>query len=230
MTEDVVHRFFLEALDSTTECPDVRSGFAVTGKELSELCALLDADPLEIDARFYYLEADVVARLTQRFAIAFEPEEREVRLVPWNEHDALPYEVHTNRELALMLRGTKPLATFSERYPPNPDVEDIPERLFDPFVATGRFIKREYVIPSNRLGFVAVPGVQGVRCVLYALIGQEWRIDALILLEDAAYRSGWTETAVRLEGALLGYESWQNDAYIEQIWRPWRARMASDGY
>ena len=42
-----------------------------------------------------------------------------------------------------------------------------------------------------------------------------WRIDAFILLDHAAARSGWNETATRLEGALLGYEHWQTEEFLK---------------
>lgn len=57
--------------------------------------------------------------------------------------DSFPYEVHTNRELTLMLSGTKPLAVFAEPYPD--DVSFFAEDAFDSFVKQGRFVKREYV-------------------------------------------------------------------------------------
>jgi hypothetical protein len=42
--------------------------------------------------------------------------------------------------------------------------------------------------------------------VFYALPGQEWRIEALILLLKTAEVTGWNEGFERMERSLLGYE------------------------
>lgn len=50
---------------------------------------------------------------------------------------AVPYLIHTNRELKFMLERGKPLSHFSDWYPPEPDEEVIPREAFAPYVATG---------------------------------------------------------------------------------------------
>ena len=42
----------------------------------------------------------------------------------------------------------------------------------------------------------------------------------MTLLMDNAAKSGWSEGLERMQGSLLGYEDWQNDIYIEKIFRP----------
>jgi hypothetical protein len=77
----------------------------------------------------------------------------------------------------------------------------------------------------------------GIRRVLYALPGEEWRIDAYLLLWKTAEKSGWNERFARLEGTLLGYEDWQNDYHIEHFFRKgngagpiaWSMRVISRG-
>ena len=108
-----------------------------------------------------------------------------MRLRPWHPLDDLPYKIHTGRELALMLAGSKPLAYFTGQYPPAPDVEEIPERLFDPFVEKGRFVKREYVMLAGYCGPALQRAGLRMRIVMYALPHQEWRIDAMTLLMTA---------------------------------------------
>jgi hypothetical protein len=54
----------------------------------------------------------------------------------------------------------------------------------------------------------------------FVLPRQEWRIDAMILLMDSAAKCGWSEGFERVQGSLLGYENWQNDIFIEKIYRP----------
>jgi hypothetical protein len=211
----------LEAIDPTTGCPTSEVRFVVAEPDVADLCEIVGVQPSDLDA-FCDLEPEEFMRLTRRFGIVFDADPNSVRLRPWHLLDDLPYRVHTGCELALMLAGTKPLAIFSDRYPAKPETEDIPERFFDPHVATGRLVKREYVEPAEMLSFSVVPGIRGIRHVLYALPGHEWRMDAFILLHDAASRSGWSEALERLEGALLGYESWQINVFIEQIYRPSR--------
>jgi len=53
-----------------------------------------------------------------------------------------------------------------------------------------------------------------VRVLLYALAAEAWRIDAFILLSEAAARHGWHDALTRMQGALLGYAHWQNEAYL----------------
>ena len=119
-----------------------------------------------------------------------------------------------------MLEGKKPLASFSGQYPPSPHVEEIPERLFDPYVEEGRFVKREYVMFADNCGPLLRSKGLCMRIVMYALADQEWRIDAMLLLLNTAVKSGWSEGFERMQGSLLGYEDWQNDIFIERIFRP----------
>jgi len=59
-----------------------------------------------------------------------------------------------------------------------------------------------------------------VRRVLYALPGNEWRIDAMILAcQVAASLRKWDEGLERVIGKLLGYEDRQIDAFIKKVLR-----------
>lgn len=168
-------RFVLETLDYATECPIEEVPFEVD--DIGELCTIIDAKVSEIVRFSYDLDPQVVGRLKARFKIAIDSGNRIGRLRGWHPLDDLPYKVHTNRELALMLKGSKPLAYFSGQYPDHPEVEEIPERLFDKHVAAGWFVKREYVVPiGNREAVVPTDGgeVLGTRHVMYALPGNEW--------------------------------------------------------
>lgn len=109
---------------------------------------------------------------------------------------------HTGRELLMMLQGTKPFAAFVDTVPATePDV--IPEKLFEPYVKTGRFIKREtleYSIgPNGR--------VIHIRRVMYAMPGQTWRFDAYVSLWAQAKKHGWNDDFEKLEGFLYGYNT-----------------------
>jgi hypothetical protein len=118
----------------------------------------------------------------------------------------LPYLVHTNRELGLMLRGTKPLAYFMDIVGHEPDLCIRYWRMFDRHVAEGRLIGRELI--------KAVPDLPELRSrsLFYALPGHEWRIDAMLMLLDEP--GAWSDDRERRFGELLGYEEWQNDYWL----------------
>lgn len=118
----------------------------------------------------------------------------------------LPYLVHTNKELGLMLRGLKPLARFCEAEGWFPDVLLRYFRMFDRHVAYGRFVRRdEFVVGADmRLHYV-----------YFALPGEVWRIEAMI--ELMARPGNWTLAREREEGVLLGYTPEQNDHWIRLL-------------
>src|SRR5260370_24075614 len=98
-----------------------------------------------------------------------------VELHPWHADDDRPYRIHTERELALMLAGTKPLAAFSEGYPSLHGLCVIPEREFESHVAAGRIIKREHIEPPGPDAPVVKGQRIGIRRVLYTLSGEQLR-------------------------------------------------------
>jgi hypothetical protein len=195
--------------------------------DISILCNILDTNVRDIRRCSYELEPEQIERLKERFGIGCESRGKLVRLRFGNPLDALPYKVHTCRELALMLNGTKPLAYFYGQYPDHPDVEEVPERLFDPYVEARRFVKRNFVVPLCRETKHGTQTVLGIKHVIYALPNQEWRINALILLLDSAAKAGWREGFERMYGSLLGYEAWQNDIFIEKIYKRSRGKESA---
>jgi hypothetical protein len=125
----------------------------------------------------------------------------------------LPYLVHTNRELGLMLRGIKPLAYFMDIVGREPDIYIRYWRMFDRHVALGRLIRREVI--------EALPNLLQLehRRLFYTLPGHEWRIDAMLMLLNEP--GAWSDDRERCFGKLLGYEKWQNDYWLTH--RPARA-------
>jgi hypothetical protein len=90
-----------------------------------------------------------------------------------------PYQVHANRELGLMLRGSKPLAFFSDIEGHVPEVVTRYLRMFDRHVAVGTFIKGEH---RRTIEVRNQPMI--LHTVLYALPQEAWRIDAMIGLRS----------------------------------------------
>jgi len=162
MSEEHSHeprKFVVEFLDPATEC--IRSESVLEVTDVTELSAIVDPDLQDIHpSAVYELEPDKLSQLVERFGIVADDISGPARLRGWRPLDELPYEIHTNRELGLMLAGKKPLAVFSDSYPSNPDFKVIPEEQFEPFVTAGKLVKRECILPGRN-------GRQ-IRYVLYA--------------------------------------------------------------
>lgn len=113
---------------------------------------------------------------------------------------SLPYMVHTNRELGLMLRGIKPMAKFVDGEGFFPDLVLRYLRMFDRHVDSGRFVRRDEVVEHENMG--------RLHYVYFALRDEEWRIQAMTL------PGKWSLERERKEGELLGYTPEQNDIWI----------------
>lgn len=199
-------QFLIQIYDKETECITTEVPFEVNAVEaLLSLLGLEDFNPQTI----YELESSDIQRINDHCNLNVDVNAPFVKLRQRLAIDSLPYRIHTNRELVLMLEGKKPLSVFSGAHPPDTAVEEIPERLFDPYVATGRFKKKEYFEKLKQDSAISI------RRVLYALSSESWRIEAYILLLKTAQKSGWSEGFERMEGSLLGYTDIQNDAYLE---------------
>ena len=124
------------------------------------------------------------------------------------------YQIHTNSELGLMLRGEKPLAVFSDAHGGFPEVVERYLQMFDRHVELGEFHRREFVEFDQR-------GMPRLHVILYALPGEEWRIDEMIALRSRMWSAGWNEASEQREGELLGYTPDQ----MEEWMRTWRERQ-----
>lgn len=118
---------------------------------------------------------------------------------------------HTNRELELMLAGTKPLAVFArERVRGFGKSDALTNQDFDTHVARGTFV--EQVLTIDR----ALPDGRAVTIdyFFYTLPGEEWRVPAYRLLVELLSRGIWCANLERLEGTLLGYSDDENDRHL----------------
>jgi len=203
-------RLVVEAIDPETECIAADLVFEV--HDVRDLCDELEMSIEDyVPGATYDLDLEDIYRLRARFKLPFEVKNSiRFSIRPWRRTDALPYKIHTNRELALMLSGSKPLAVFVSDYPGEPGLEVIPERLFAPYVKSGRFVSKECIeVQRDEAG-----REREIRRVMYALPEQAWRMDMYALIYQISQKSGWHEGFERLEGALLGYEEWQIEAFI----------------
>jgi hypothetical protein len=210
--------FILAAVDPAIGCDAFETRFEA---EAAKLRALLDIDPKDDPdfEAFYPLDEASLQRICDAFAVPFDANGLGVWLRRCRGKPKWPYLSHTGFELFLVLDGRKPLARFTEEYPAcwhNPQID-----CFAPYVAEGLFIERivDEPFPEPHLGRDGRK-VEGVRTFYFAARGEEWRIDAAILLTQTVRKSKWNETFERPEGSLLGYKDWENDWWIENRYRP----------
>ena len=128
---------------------------------------------------------------------------------PYLSKKSLGYQIHTNRELGMMLRREKPLAVFCDIEDAQPESVRRYLRMFDRHVLSGKFVKREHREPFDFRG-----RPRTVLTILYALPDEAWRIDEMMKLRQQMHYQRWTEQHERHEGMLLGYTDAQNDAWI----------------
>ena len=204
-------RFLLEAIDPEMEYPVLAMLIEVNDVEALSLMLGSDArDDPELHMT-YFLEPDELAAILENQGVAFAPDTRNVILRPWHLTDRL---VHTGYELVLMLEGRKPFAVFSEVYPEKGH-EMRHQRSFERYVAEGLLNKREVLKPfADPLRLMDGRTYEGVRFTYYVAPGQEWRIDAYLLLVQLGAVHGWNDSYERIEGALLGYEAWQTELWL----------------
>jgi len=205
-----------EKRDFFVQLVDGESGYAIEEFECGRLDPAVMADQFGCTLedlllnKSLELDEDQIGIANRAFNLTIDPDFEYVDLCSWSESDSLPYRPHSNRELPLA--GLKPLSVFSAFIPPPEDAPSTPEHLFDPYVENGLFTKTEYSVPTPHLA----PRFLGKRNNLYARRGEEWRINAYILVENLADKIGWSEPLTRLQGTLLGYTEWQNDLYWER--------------
>jgi hypothetical protein len=202
-------KLVLETVDELTGCVDKEIVLDVVSVDQLSSIILDDAQFVRPGWK-YSLSMEQLDRLKADFSIDDLPDVNVAYLRAWMKIDELPYKVHTNRELILMLAGKKPLAVFSEVVPEDIGLDLIPEHYFAKYVDCGRFIKREVFLSFEE---------RTIRSVFYALPEESWRIDAYLLLKKVVRRVGLSEGFERMEGTLLGYDDQQNDAYIENFFK-----------
>src|SRR5262245_22282562 len=114
-----VRRFVVEVFDPETEC--IARDIAFDVSRIEDLAAIVDIAGLGPGSG-YELDDGEIARLNAAFGLGIESGTGWALLRARRELDDRPYKVHTCRELALMLAGTKPLAAFCGPYRPGEEV------------------------------------------------------------------------------------------------------------
>jgi len=206
--------FILEAFDRTLWCAIAQAPLQVTDIEVLRAVLGLAADEDPKLERIYPLDDEEITAIVSSFG-TFDPRQigyadLVVTISRWSDLYDIPYLVHTNYELPLLLDGRKKLARFLYVYPREETFDG--EEAFDRWVANGVLHKEVVDEPfENPIG-----DMLGARTVYYTPKGEEWRVPALKLINEASGKSGgWNEHFERLEGMLFGYEDWQNDWWIK---------------
>jgi len=185
----------VENIDPATDCWIEQKQLFIT--DLDELINLLALKDFQLCAVFELTPAEL-DRVASAYGFAFETKGLTGILVVFDRQDFFPEHLHTGRELLLMLAGSKPLAAFVDSDPPTGGISVIPEAFFDPYVEAGRFTKKVAIIETQHTG--------RIRYVLYALGGEEWRMDSYLMLWALGEHYGWNPGFEKIEGYLLGYE------------------------
>ena len=209
--------FVLQAIDPSLGCSVLEA--LIPRPDVESLRKLLGSDATDDQDlnNTYFLDPDQVRTIATQFDVPFDPISPETRLSRLNSISEIPYLVHTNYELFLMLDGKKPFAMFTISYPTE-DGDDAVEVMFEPHVQSGRIVKRVVIEPFNK----PIQGYRGrmydgSRHLYYALPGEEWRIDANRILWRQLDYVAWNETMERMWGTLLGYTDAQNDWWIARL-------------
>jgi hypothetical protein len=192
----------LEEIDPETGC--IARDWQLGSVDVLALGKLVCCDFSEIDRARYDLDHDDVRLISMTFLT--EPLDfQQGMLRPRHPFlDALPYKIHTNRELAMMLQGDKPFARFSMYQ--GEDFETIVRQPFAKHVATGVLLA--FVETADR-------GFGTITTYSFTLPGEEWRVAAMNEVWETGRRTGWNDDLERREGQLLGYKDWQNDAFLK---------------
>ena len=126
-----------------------------------------------------------------------------------------PYPLHANRELEMMLAGTKPFAVFShERVDGFNKFDALAEQDFETYVANGKISENVRTFESSRKDGTSLD----IDYYFYALDGEEWRVNAYCLLLEMLHRYTWSPELEWLQGKLLGYTDEQNKYHLTRTY------------
>ena len=206
----------LEEIDPETDC--IENSFEIEIENISEIEKLMHIS-FEEDFDVYYeynIDDLAVIALKKHFNIQKTSRNLPGRIRKRNKFDSLPYLIHDGRELSLMIAGQKPLSYFAFFEEDRRQKTHI-EQIFSTYVKNNTVHHHEYVTYVKSHDF-SVP--RGVIYTIYTLPDEDWRARALIMLKESALKSGWSEGMERMEGLLLGYRDWENDAFLKLLSAP----------
>lgn len=200
-------KLIIEFSQAETECAITRK--LIDDSDMEIIRKGLGWDVIEI-GRFYSDLTESERLFFQNSSLGWSAQANEFSIHPAVWIDYLSYEVHTGKELLMMLHNQKPLSVFVDTYPE--PTGTIPEHVFDPYVRNGRFVFEECIseksIKNNNLKH---------RYVFYSQPSEKWRIAAYIENLKYAQEHGHSPMTERREGELLGYTDEQNDEFLQAL-------------
>lgn len=209
--EDGGVTLYYETLDPELRC--VMTTTRVEAQSIEAVAKALDVDLAGYERSFALdLEAEDVAALRGVSTLGGVDQQAPARLRTPHRMDCLPYEIHTDRELRLMLNGAKPMAMFSRG--PGERFADICGQPFHQFVAVGALLHGRFHLLARQLNntFATYD--------IFSLPGEQWRSEAMRMLVEDMHAGAWTLGHELLEGALLGYSAEQNRIYRDALLDP----------
>lgn len=124
-----------------------------------------------------------------------------------------PYPLHTNRELEMMLAGSKPFAVFAhERVEGFEKSDALANQDFETYIANGTISEYVRTFESSRPDGAPFD----IDYYFYALDGEGWRVEAYCLLLEMLHQQNWCSQLEWLQGKLLGYTDEQNKYHLSR--------------
>jgi hypothetical protein len=208
-------QLIIEEIDPETNCVASRAPLEVADVSDIESCIDIDfEEDKDVIYRYDLSNEDLIA-LADKFELADLGRNGFGRIRRKVKFDDLPYQVHTGRELLLMLRGDKPMSFFSYRSDDRSGIKEDIDASFYPYIRDKKIVKFEHKMIQKRND----ESTFEIEYLIYTLPSETWRANALIVLKEAGARSGWSEGMERMEGVLLGYSDRENDIFIERVFR-----------
>jgi hypothetical protein len=215
-TPDASNRFILEVFDCTLWCPIAQAPFYPG--DVGPLRSILElgaADDAELKCH-YYLDDDQIAAIVSAFG-TFDPRQLDDEAAEIG-YGSIGCPAPSRRPTSCTRAGSFRYCWRAARSwrSSRIGIHHHYSTARKPSTGGLRMVSCKEVIdvpfekPTKRSS--------GDRTVYYTPKGEEWRIPAHKLVQDASGKSGgWNEHFQRLEGMLFGYEDWQNDWWINTL-------------
>lgn len=183
-------QFILQSIDPVLAMPSAEVRVLISDTiKLRAVLGLAENDDPGLRGRYHLSRSEMieVGELCEPQTV---PDQMLTVLEPWHSIRCVPYLVHTNFELPLMLDGRKPLAIFSGSYP-NQWLDNY-LAPFAPFVASGRFVRQSDYELFDDETTKSRSLYKGIKTIYFALPSERWRIDAHKLLKQVGQKI-WLE-------------------------------------
>lgn len=202
-------RVTIDLIEEVHNCIVGRFVFQISSVKEIENLINIDFEEDNTIGYDYDLNYDAVSKIMDNFKISNNALFNSGIIRRNIETDNFSYFVHTGGELCLMLKKLKPFSYFSFFDKDINEYKDIMNK-FSPYVSSGDFFNYNFELHVDGLR---------VRYLTFSLPDESWRGPALELLKKSGLKSGWSAGMERMEGSLLGYSDYENDEYLNFIFK-----------